>query len=508
MPVILLKQAKKTFVIVVFVTTIIKLWLALCFPITSDEAFFFVWAQFPNWGYYDHPPMIGWWLWVLRHLGDSPLVIRSATVVLTTAIAYGVVRLSQQCLPEHESPRAWLAGAVYLSMPVSWAAVLVTTDTPLILFMGLSIYAYVTALKRESLWGMGWAGVFLGLAFLSKYFAVLLGLAYAVDLLLIRRRVRSLLVLLLGCLPFVAENLVYNAYNCWNNVMFNLINRHAGAQLGWLYVLLYVAMVVYVLTPWVGFRLLKNVSAWGQHAGMWMILLVPLGVFFFISAWKLIGLHWVLGFIPMAFVLLALWTPSEVLQRYVRWNAMLSVPHLLAVGVLLHGSVSIWHDNTFQQDVTFHREAQTIVQVLNQNMPEGGVLTTVAYSPAALMSYYLGRVVPVFGSGKYHARNDDVFVDWRRYDGQFVRIVSKAKPIDPSVYQDYFERVTVRTLMVQGIPFTVVDGEHFKYAKFRDVVLREAVERYYQIPSMLPVLDCPFARKYGFERACGVASHG
>jgi hypothetical protein len=57
---------------------------------------------------------------------------------------------------------------------------------------------------------------------------------------------------------------------------------------------------------------------------------------------------------------------------------------------------------------------------------------------------------------------------------------------------------------VKGVPFTIVDGANFNYSKFRDVVLREAVEKYYQIPSVLPVLDCPFARKYGFEAQCGL----
>lgn len=499
-----LSQAKRMFGWVVVLTAIGKLWLAVCFPITSDEAFFFQWAKFPNWGYYDHPPMIGWWLWVLSHLGDAPVVIRSATVVLTTAMAYGVVKLAQQLLPEHEAPRAWLAGAVYLSMPVSWLSVFVTTDTPLIFFMGLSVYAYVTAVKRESLWGMGWAGVFLGLAFLSKYFAVLLGLAYAVDTLLIRRRIKPLLILLMGCAPFVAENVLYNAYNCWNNIMFNLVNRNADAHFGWKNAVLYVGMMLYLITPWVALRLLKKVSQWGRLSAVWVALLVPLTAFFLLSLEKTIGLHWVLGFIPVAFVLLALCSSSGVLQRYVKFNAVLSGLHLMVVGVLVHGSASIWPSPSFQQDVVFHREALSIVRDLKRGMPADGVLAALSYSPAALMSYHAGEIVPVFGPGKYHARNDDVFVDWRQYDGKFIRIVNKAKPIDPSVYQDYFEHVTVRTQMVQGVPFTIVDGEHFNYAKFRDVVLREAVDKYYRIPKALPVLDCPFGRKYGFEKECGL----
>jgi hypothetical protein len=89
-------------------------------------------------------------------------------------------------------------------------------------------------------------------------------------------------------------------------------------------------------------------------------------------------------------------------------------------------------------------------------------------------------------------------------DGKPIRIVAKSKPIDPAVYSAYLDQIVVKTAVVQGVPFTIVDGKNFNYAKFRDVVLREAVEKYYQIPSALPVLDCPFARKYGFEAECGL----
>ena len=29
---------------------------------TADEAYFIWWGWLPDWGFYDHPPMIGWWL--------------------------------------------------------------------------------------------------------------------------------------------------------------------------------------------------------------------------------------------------------------------------------------------------------------------------------------------------------------------------------------------------------------------------------------------------------------
>ena len=150
----------------------------------------------------------------------------------------------------------------------------------------------------------------------------------------------------------------------------------------------------------------------------------------------------------------------------------------------------------------------SILDVLAEGLPEDGVLATTAYSPGALMSYHYGQVVPVFGSGKYHARNDDVFVDWREFEGKTIRIVSKAKPLKKEDYARFFDTVVLMRAQASGVPFWVVEGRSFKYQEFRDVYLREAVDRYYQIPDFLPVLDCPFGRKYGFEKECRIGHWG
>ena len=143
----------------------------------------------------------------------------SLTLLLTTVIAGGIVALAGALLPRDQASRAWLAGAVYLSMPVSWFAVFATTDTPLIFFMGLSIFTYVKAIRADSGAGIFLAGCFLGLAFLSKYFAVLLGFAFGFHLLFQRQRFKYLFLLLAGVMPFASVNIAYNLHNCWNNTV-------------------------------------------------------------------------------------------------------------------------------------------------------------------------------------------------------------------------------------------------------------------------------------------------
>ena len=58
----------------------LKLALAAVFPITGDEALFVQWGKRPDWGYYDHPPMIGWWLSLVMMADDARWLIRLLTV--------------------------------------------------------------------------------------------------------------------------------------------------------------------------------------------------------------------------------------------------------------------------------------------------------------------------------------------------------------------------------------------------------------------------------------------
>ena len=71
----------RLFAALLVLTLVFRFWLAAAFPITGDEAYFIWWGWMPDWGFYDHPPMIGWWLaalslvskveWWLRHAGRA-----------------------------------------------------------------------------------------------------------------------------------------------------------------------------------------------------------------------------------------------------------------------------------------------------------------------------------------------------------------------------------------------------------------------------------------------------
>jgi len=491
-----------------------RLWIAASLPLTGDEAQFYWWSRFPDYGYYDHPPMVAWWIGLVRALlGDAAWAVRLPAVLLPLGVGWalwwGWSPLSRQ--------RAAWAVLLYWLAPVNWLNAMIVTDTPLIFWAAWSVAALARAERaadqraragqggHAGLLACALSGLFLGAAFLSKYFAVLLGLAYAVYFLAFaRRRAWRLLWLAAFALPGVAVNVVWNLNHCWTNIMFNLFNRNEGAHRDWHLLAGYVLMMVYLVSPVLLMWLWRWRQVWrvqGRAQALAACALgVPLLCFGLMSLDKQIGLHWVMGFLPFLFVLVA-WAlplgeaPGEAGRLARGLGAWLAL-HLVLCVVLAALPLKTWQHWKY-----YHRlvEAARSQEMVRQARVPGAVLMSNAYSSASIFGYAAGEHVPVFGLGGVHARQDDLIVDTARYDGQHIRIVTTREP-SLADYRPYFDRVALLRFEQDGAPFYVVDGQHFRYAAYREGVLAEINRRYYRFPDWLPVWRCPFCERY-----CGAA---
>ena len=86
---------------VALITSLFRLWFAWRLPITGDEAYFFYWGINPDWGFYDHPPMVGWWLAALSALSHEPFWLRLPALLLPLILAW-VDRKNTRLNSSHE----------------------------------------------------------------------------------------------------------------------------------------------------------------------------------------------------------------------------------------------------------------------------------------------------------------------------------------------------------------------------------------------------------------------
>jgi hypothetical protein len=485
---------------VLLATLIIKFILAWIVPMSGDEAYFIVWARHPDFGYYDHPPMVGWMLQLLLTLGNSEILLRLPAIFLTTLIGIGIYRL----LKPHDETRAVLVAILFLISPLNILNVLITTDTPLILLVFLSAAALFRALQKDSKAWYGLSGIFFGLAFLSKYFAVLLGMGYLAYFIFSGRskqKTEGFILLFLASSPFVLLNLYWNYTHCWDNILFNLYNRNEGERFSLGNVAIFLGTQIYLITPPVMFFLFKHRAIFKQKIKLdhyrlfvWLFL-VPMGVFALLSLKKTIGLHWVLAFYPFLYLLLILFLSREELLKSIKFMAWLSAAHLAAIAVIAFLPMETWKHNKLYDGIVFMFDNDAIVEKVRPYEKQGFVLASDGYTPAAIIAYHYGKDFAVFGEGSHYARQDDIVTDFRKFNGHNILVLRKSAP-NLAEYTPYFGRVEVKQFDLRGVTFYFVLGYGFDYDAYKRVVLKTIKEKYYNIPAYLPHAPCYFCERY------------
>ena len=485
------------FFIALAATLAFRAWLSASLPVTADEAYFVLWGRNPDLGFYDHPPMIGWWLAPLLALSDADWVARLPATLAPAAVALAVrAALVRWFAQERET--ANLAAAAVLLAPINLWNVIVTTDAPLLVFSVASLLVFLRAVRRDSAAMFLAAGVLLGFALLSKYFAVLLGLAFlawAVQ----ARRWAAAGWLTAGVLPAALANLYWNVNACWCNVMFNAINRHDDAGWSLATPLLYAASLAYLAAPlfWFLWRERAQILAPGaQSAGRALLLawLLPLVVFALLSPVKRIGLHWLQSFIPALVITLALAAGPRRLGVVVRFFAAFALLHVALAAALAMVPLESWKETRLYPRLVFLVKAPALLEAL---APQLGsyALAADSYAMAALLAYHGRRTVPVFGPGSSHARHDDILTDWRDYAGKDLLILRRERPPEDD-YRRLFRELEITPLDFAGTTIHAVRGRGFDFEAYRAQVLAPVRERYYRIPRFLPVARCYFFERY------------
>lgn len=142
-------------------------------PLTEDEAYYRLWSQHLQLGYYDHPPMAAWWIrGGILMVGDNPLGVRLAPVLASLIASLIVFDLGRMLGDERTGFRAALL--YNCTLTIAAAGALAVPDAPAGLFWALTLWALA---KGDRQGGWRWwaaAGAAAGLAALSKYSALFL----------------------------------------------------------------------------------------------------------------------------------------------------------------------------------------------------------------------------------------------------------------------------------------------------------------------------------------------
>ncbi len=314
--------------------TLLRLVLAAMLPLTPDEAYYLLWAQHLQPGYFDHPPMVALWIKAGTALcGNTPLGVRLLGPV---SAALGSVLLRDAA--EQLAPGRGLIAALLLNatLLVGAGAIIITPDTPLLFFWSAGLAALARFLSSGNpRWWLA-VGLAAGGMLLSKYTAVLF--IAAVFLWLVtsvegRRRLATpwpWAAMLLAAVLF-APNIAWNAAHGWVSY-FKQGGREAAfnpARAGQFFGELVAGQaalctpLIAMLAGWGLWRLRRDASGYlGRHAAqgarlvLWLSLVPGVVLLAHVLSDRVQG-NWVAILYPSA-CLAAAMLPQDVLSRWLK----------------------------------------------------------------------------------------------------------------------------------------------------------------------------------------------
>lgn len=162
--------------------TLVRFVNAAFLPPIQDEAYYFYWARFLDWGYFDHPPLVAWLSFLSQWWPDSTLAARAGTLFLSVLSFPVLLSLFSTLGLRDRSSRLAALVLTTANLGGILLGTLTTPDIPLIFCWILALHEAAKGLSSDPRRWLS-AGFFTGLGILGKYTMVLIGPVFLIALL-------------------------------------------------------------------------------------------------------------------------------------------------------------------------------------------------------------------------------------------------------------------------------------------------------------------------------------
>lgn len=174
---------------IIISSVLIRGFLAWYVELGNDEVYYWTYALYPDWSHFDHPPMVGFFIWLttLNLHFDSELFLRLSSVILggvNICLVYRIGCKLKNCLTGLYAA-IFFTGSVYCFVITG---IFIMPDTPQLFFWLLSLMILIHVLPDRQLTARSrqlllLLGLTIGLAMLSKYTSAYLWVAIGIFIL-------------------------------------------------------------------------------------------------------------------------------------------------------------------------------------------------------------------------------------------------------------------------------------------------------------------------------------
>ena len=400
----------------------IKLWLAAIMPLSNDEVYYHTYALYPALSHFDHPPMVGWiiQLFTCNMQWHNDFFMRLGAIVFSifnSIIVYCFVKRISNT--KAAMVALILFNASFYNSVV--AGFFIMPDTGLLTFWLLALDFFHRSLTAEMIskkerWWIIAAGIFTGLAMLSKYQAGSLWASAFLFILIFKRKwLKEPTFYLSGIITILVffPAILWNIQNQFASLSFhgervNLLHQ----KFNYLYFareffgqMIYTNFVVYVIIVWSLIYYLKHFSQRTLSEKLFVYFGLPVVfIFLFISIFKATLPHWSgPGFstlILLASITLANSCKAKpiFLKRALVWSASGYIGAVIIIVLQLQFNIiPLGYENDPTSDITGWDElGQKFSKLRTKHLCEGKispkhVFLCYRWFPGAHYDYYLAE---------------------------------------------------------------------------------------------------------------------
>ncbi|WP_299359504.1 glycosyltransferase family 39 protein [Mucilaginibacter sp.] len=289
-------------------------------PLLNDEPYYWLYAQYPSWGYFDHPPMIAFLIKIGSSICNNEIGVRLLSSIIGSLTFYLIYKIIEG---EAEKPVNFKLVSLLLlsSIFLNLYSFLAIPDTPMLFFAVLFLYTYRRYLNADSFLNAAILAIVTSLLLYSKYHGILLvGFTILSNRQLVFKR-SFYLVFLITVLLYI-PHVYWEAQNGYPTIIFQFFERANAVDIQ--HVLSYLGEQAAVTGPVIlfVFSILSKPKNQFQKALKYNVTGVFL--FFLLSSFKeMVNVHWTAIAFPAMLCLAYLYIENIKINKNFIYGALI-----------------------------------------------------------------------------------------------------------------------------------------------------------------------------------------
>jgi undecaprenyl-diphosphatase len=398
---------KNTIIVTVFIV-LFKILLSAFTELHPDEAYYWLWSQNLAVGYYDHAPMVAWFIKMTTLFSNSELSVRFTSIVVTLILSLLMWKFVKKLFDETIASASII---VLNTLPLMLAAsIIITPDTPAFLFFAFTVYFLWRLIESNKTKYWYITGLFFGLTMLSKYTGILFGVSLFAYMILDRKlkwfKNKHFYLMFIVSLIVFLPVIIWNSQHEWISFAFQFKHGLSNSKLHFDYIFEYLSSQCLIAGPIIFiFGIVAAFLYFKSKDSKKLFLLsfsIPIiGFFIFTALKRLPGANWP-SFAYFAFSIMTAQYLLENKSKIKRKILLIGVVFNVIISVLLglHIKYMIFPIYKFSQKTAIADATNWFTgwKVLGDNLLKRDIKYAVADSHqwGAIIAYYTKGTIKTF----------------------------------------------------------------------------------------------------------------